>query len=115
MARSDRFRRVALRVLVVACAAGAGYYVLLGGEYSIFDLREMRQQREASARRVDSLRAVVDSLEARAEALRTDTLLIERVAREEYGLVRDGEILIRFVDPDTTEASGTREGSPRTP
>jgi cell division protein FtsB len=116
MARSDRWKRIGLRLLVVVCAAGAGYYVLLGGEYSVFDLWQMEDRREAAERRVDSLHAVVDSLEARAEALRADTLLIERVAREEYGLVREGEILVRFLPADSAAGdTGTRGGSERTP
>jgi cell division protein FtsB len=48
---------------------------------------------------IDSLQRAVDSLEAFKEELKTNRALQERIAREEFGMIRDGEILYRFVDP----------------
>jgi cell division protein FtsB len=46
----------------------------------------------------------VDSLTHAERLVRTDPATQERIAREEFGLVRDGEILYRFI-PDTADSS----------
>jgi cell division protein FtsB len=85
----------------------AGYYALFGGVYSVFDMREMRGERETMIQRLDSLIAVTDSLAQRADSLETNELAIERVAREDHGLVKEGEVLVRFhpVDEDGSAAA----------
>jgi len=75
----------------------AGYYALFGGVYSVFDIREMRGERAVLVERLDSLIARTDSLEQRADSLETDSLAIERAAREEHGLVKPGEVVVRFI------------------
>jgi cell division protein FtsB len=52
----------------------------------------------ALGRQIDSLRAWADSLEV-------DSATLERIARERYGLIRDGETLYRFADPDSLAAA----------
>ena len=81
-------------------AALAVYFALQGGEYGTTDLMELRERKAQFRADIDSLRLEVDSLETLTEALRTDRELQERIAREEFGMIRPGEILYRFVDPD---------------
>jgi cell division protein FtsB len=50
------------------------------------------------------VRAEVARLQARADSLATDSAALERIAREYYGLIRDGERLYRFVEPDSVPA-----------
>jgi cell division protein FtsB len=81
---------------------GAAYFALFGGEYSLFELRQVRREREAERQRVDSVRADVARLSARRDSLTTDSATIERIARERFGMIRDGERLYRFADaPDS--------------
>jgi len=87
----------------------AGYFAVFGGEYSALDARRARAELAArraevtvEMRRIDSLRARIDSLQHNDEAL-------ERLARERYGLIRDGELLYRLTDTAWDEES---EGSP---
>lgn len=101
MLRSERLRRILGRVVVAGLLAGAGYYAVFGGEYSWFDLRRIRAEADSLRTQLDSLRAVADSLERRSRALEHDRLLLERVAREEHGMIRDGEILYRFLPYDS--------------
>ena len=102
----NRARRWIRRTLLVAVPAAAAHYLVLGGEYTAMDLRELRGARAAAVARVDSLQAVLDSLRARAAALEDDTLAIERLARERYGYLRDGERLYRFVEGAGEDAGG---------
>jgi len=98
---SERLRRLGQRTLVAALWLAGGYYLLLGGESSSLDLRSLRQEQRTLGGRVDSLAAVTDSLEAWADSLEAIPALIEKVARERYGFIRDGEQLFRFIEVDT--------------
>lgn len=97
------------RVLLPAALLLAGYYVFFGGEYSVLELRRARAETEVARARLDSLERLNDSLRARADSLETDLLTLERIAREEYGMIREGETLYRFTDPpppDTSRGGG---------
>lgn len=79
----------------------AGYYALWGGEYSAFDLRRMGRETEVAAASLRVARTEVDSLRAHADQLENDPFTIERVARERFGMIREGEVLYRFVEVDS--------------
>jgi hypothetical protein len=58
---------------------------------------------------VDSLQRMVDSLEAFKDSVLRDPQLQERIAREEFGMVRDDkELLYRFVEPATPGGASDR-------
>ena len=99
----EPLRRWGFRGLVAGLFLLAGYYAVFGGVYSVFDIRGMQGEREDMIRRLDSLIALTDSLSQRADSLESDELAIERVAREEHGLIREGEVLVRFHDVDGEE------------
>jgi cell division protein FtsB len=90
------------RLLAGGILAVAGYYALWGGEYSAFHLVQLRKERLAAAAELRDLRAETDSLTALAEGLETDDAEIERIARERFGMIRDGELLYRFVPADSS-------------
>lgn len=80
----------------------AGAVVLLalavwGGEYSTGDWLTMRRQLADERDNVAALEVEVDSLAKAAKDLETNAAVQERVAREEFGMIRDGEILYRVV------------------
>jgi len=78
-------------------------FAVEGGEYGTRDyLRLSRQARDARAR-ITQLRHEVDSLSQVERALRTDSATQERVAREVYGMIREGEVLYQVVPRDTTD------------
>jgi cell division protein FtsB len=88
------------RAAWAAMGLGVAWYAAQGGEYGTTDLRRQTQRRAALQATVDSLQGQVDSLRALERRLRTDPALQERIAREEFGLVRgDRELLYRFADP----------------
>ena len=100
---SERFRRWGFRGLVAGMLVLAGYYALFGGVYSVFDMLKMRAERAELVDQLDSLIARTDSLAQRGDSLETDPLAIERAAREEQGLIREGEVVVRF-HPATEES-----------
>ncbi len=92
----ERLRRWGFRGVVAGMLTLAGYYALFGGVYSVFDMRAMRAERAELLDRLDSLIMRTDSLAQRGDSLATDPLAIERTAREEHGLIGEGEVVVRF-------------------
>jgi cell division protein FtsB len=96
-----------------AVLAGAAAFALQGGEYATTDLlRQRARERELTAS-VDSLQRAVDSLRVLERRLRTDPVLQESVAREEFGMVRgERELLYRFADrPDSAARDSARDAA----
>jgi cell division protein FtsB len=72
-------------------------YAIEGGEYGTSDLMHLRSRHHALVARIDSLHHRIDSLSALAHAIETDPAVQERIAREEFGMVRGSkELLYRF-------------------
>ena len=91
---------LAKRLLVVAGVAAALVFAVQGGEYGTRDLGRQRQRKERVVHAIDSLQRTVDSLRRYKRRLETDPVLQERIAREEFGLVRgEKELLYRFAEP----------------
>jgi cell division protein FtsB len=73
------------------------YFAVQGGEYSSWDLLQLQRREHTLTRRVDSLQHHVDSLGHFLGMVKSDSATMERIAREEFGMVRgDKEILYRF-------------------
>jgi cell division protein FtsB len=89
--------------LAVAVAAIA--FAVEGGEYGTSDLIRQRRTERRLRSEIDSLSRLTDSLRRYEKQLLTDPKLQERIAREEFGMVRgDKELLYRFVEPEGTPA-----------
>jgi len=86
----------------------AAYFALAEGEYSYLEVRRAEAELESKQAELPRLIAENDSLGTLIEALVTDDQALERLAREKYGLVRDGEVLYRLSDPQDEE--GNEEG-----
>jgi cell division protein FtsB len=87
-----------------ALILGALVFALQGGEYSTLDIVRQRHRLADLATRADSTKHVVDSLTRAERLVRTDPITQERIAREEFGMVRGNEILYRFIT-DTTAST----------
>ena len=111
MARSRKGRGAnRLRSLAAASVVFAGLaFAVEGGEYGTSDLLRQRARERRLRSEIDSLTRVVDSLARYKRRVETDPKLQERIAREEFGLVRGNkELLYRFADPDTTPSASRR-------
>ena len=99
-------KRLGHRTAIVCFVVAGSYYALFGGVYDVFDIRSMQADRAELIEGVDSLVSLTDSLVQRGDSLVSDADAIERVAREQYGFVRDGEVLVRFVPAGLEAESG---------
>lgn len=99
-----RLRRFLLPTLVGAAA----YFAVFGGEYSLIDLWRLQRQHEREQAELKRLQDSLAVLRARVDSLESDPALLERLARERYGLIRDGERLYLFAE-DTDSTAERRE------
>jgi cell division protein FtsB len=87
------------RFLVAAGVLGALWFAIEGGEYGTRDLARQKQRKARLQLAIDSAQHVVDSLRRYKTRLETDPVLQERIAREEFGMVRgEKEILYRIAE-----------------
>jgi cell division protein FtsB len=102
-----------LRALVALAALGVIVYAVEGGEWGTLDLLRQKTRLVRIRREVDSLNRTVDSLKKYKHLLLTDPVTQEKVAREEFGMVRGNkEILYRFTEPDS---GGRKPDAPKKP
>ena len=84
-----------LIVLLSICTVGVLSYTFLGGK-GLVHLWELRKELKSFEMKKERL--VEENLKLREEIvrLRSDLRYIEKVAREELGMVRDNEIIFQF-------------------
>jgi cell division protein FtsB len=83
------------RFVVLSLILGGIAFGLWGGLFSTLDWWKLKRRVEAERQAIAQLEVEIDSLAAWAEALEDDPATQERVAREHFGMIRDGEILYR--------------------
>lgn len=85
------------RALFWLVAILAAFFVVQGGEHSTWSWYQLRKAERSERTRIAELERIVDSLTRTAEAIEHDSATQERLARESYGMIRDGEYLYRLV------------------
>jgi cell division protein FtsB len=94
------FRRKALGIalfLILAATALNAFF----GERGVLALIKAREEHDALAREVAELQAANDALSAEIRGLKSDPLVVERLAREVLGMARPGEIVVTVRDPES--------------
>jgi cell division protein FtsB len=91
-----------VRVVIALAALGVVMFAVQGGEWGTIDLIRQTSRLARVKHQVDSLNHEVDSLKKFRQLLQTDPVMQEKIAREEFGMVRGNkEILYRFTEPDS--------------
>jgi len=81
----------------IALIVAAVLFALMGGEYSTYDWWRLQRAVKQETAEISRLEVEVDSLAKVLELLRGDSAMQERIARERFGMIRDGEILYKLV------------------
>ena len=85
------------RLAGLAAAALLAGVAFQAGEYGTLDWLKLRGRLARERQAVRELEVELDSLAQRGHALETDPVAQERAAREEFGMIRTGEVLYRLV------------------
>ncbi len=94
---------------IVGMLLFAAYFAIFGGEYTVFQVSGLEGLEAERAAQLAATEAEIDSLQAVAHRLKNDPEAIERVARERYGMIRDGEILYRFREAPPPDSAAIDE------
>jgi cell division protein FtsB len=90
---------IVARVVVASIALAVVVFAVQGGEYGTTDLLRQRKAIASERARLDTLERSIARLLLERKAIEGDPLMQERIAREEFGMVKgDRELLYRFVD-----------------
>lgn len=98
----------------VAWAAGALsvlYFAVEGGEYGTTDLLTLRDDVAEVEAELALLRDTVAALDSTLKLVSTDDFTLERIAREEHGLVKDEKELLYWVDDPSARDSTVRDST----
>jgi hypothetical protein len=103
---SPRGRRPLYTALKVTFWVLVSYFAVEAGEYGTSDMFRMRSRIRETREAIDSLRRVADSLSLRKRDVLTNPAVQERIAREEFGMVKgDRELVYRVLRPDSNAIS----------
>ena len=92
------------RLILPALLGLAVYYAFFGGEYSLLELRKARSEIITQEQELNLLREENAALRARADSLQHDSATLEKLARERFGMIRDGEVLYHTEEPRDSAA-----------
>jgi cell division protein FtsB len=84
------------QVIAVLILVSGLVFSLFGGEYRAIDSWKLKRQVRDEQQALEQLNLDIDSLRAYAESLETNLVTQERVARDRFGMIRDGEIVYRI-------------------
>ena len=105
-------KSLAVRVVIALGAITVIYYAVQGGEWGTTDLIKQKSRLARVKHEVDSLNHEVDSLKKYKQLIATDPVTQEKIAREEFGMVKGNkEILYRYTEPE----AGSRKPEAKKP
>ena len=82
------------RGLMIAVALAAVAFAIEGGEFGTSDVVRQQGRKERLQAEVEAMRVEVESLRAEVRSVSTDDARLERIAREQFGMVKgDKEVL----------------------
>lgn len=105
-------RRRPARALLLGAAGFFLLLVLAAGWKSYRDLESSRQREAMLAARIGETEASVDSLRRRIARLREDPVALERMAREQLGLVKPGDVVIVYPESPKPPANPPQPPKP---
>jgi cell division protein FtsB len=95
-------REIAIALAIVASAAGVAVADTNSG---IRTWLQVRSDLATAQKRVAALEKRIEAREGEAESLRTDPLALERAIREDLGLAKPGETVVRGLDAEAPAES----------
>jgi cell division protein FtsB len=101
-----RKRRPLFFAMKLAFWVLVAYFAVEGGEYGTSDLFDLRRRIGETKVAIDTLRIQVDSLGHQKKDVMTNPAVQERIAREEFGMVKgDRELIYHVLRPDSGAVS----------
>ncbi|PYU13227.1 MAG: hypothetical protein DMG29_12405 [Acidobacteria bacterium] len=81
----------------------------ISGTHGFLAMRRTQKEIERLRREIRQVTAENRELDAHVKALKSDPKLIERIAREELGLAREGELIFKLPAPPTGKSEPAKK------
>lgn len=88
-----------MRKRMYALPAGVVLFILfftIFGERGLLRIHHLQKEQQEVQRRADELMAENEKLKREIEALKSDRRYLESIARKDFGLVRQNEVIYQF-------------------
>lgn len=105
--RRDKNRKKS-RWIIIACVLGVVFLIYFFLP-TYLNLRKHKQHNEALDKMLVALEKENSNLKAEIYKLKNDPLYIEKIAREELGMMRPGEVIYRIVPQDNEKQGKEKE------
>jgi cell division protein FtsB len=106
--RAQRFvDGIILTIILAAAAMCVSIY-----SHARVELESANVKHSVAAERLQDLKISVETLERDVQRLRTDSRVIEHFARQKFGFVRSGEVVIKLPQDQKAAAPGTVDARP---
>lgn len=86
-------------------------YIFMFGDYGAYRIWKQKREIAQLERTIHSLHLEQEKLKREVKLLQNDPEYIEKIAREEYGMIKEGEILYKIVTSPQRDGSAEEEGS----
>ena len=103
-----RWRSLLNRTLLVAAGCALLWFAVEGGEYGTRELFRQRAYHKSLSQEVDGLQHEVDSLQKEVKAVRTNDAVLERIAREQYGMLKGSKEILFWTGNTRAERDSAR-------
>jgi len=86
-------------------------YIFLFGDYGAYRIWKQKREIGRLEQTIQTLRYKQEKLKREVVLLQTDPEYIEKIAREEYGMIKEGEILYKIVTSPREHEGEEEDGS----
>lgn len=93
--------------LIPAAAILFIMFFTIFGDRGLLRIYHLNQEKQDAKKRLDELKIENEKLKREIEALKTDRRYLESIARKDFGLVRQNEIIYQFPSSAKTEAGAS--------
>ena len=93
-------RRVGIGPVLATLLAGWAVYALLAGDHGLLAIASLEADRDQLHSEIAAIEAQLGAVRERLTDETSDAYLLEKTARESYGLCRPGEVVYRFDERD---------------
>jgi cell division protein FtsB len=99
MARSSRIR-VVIRLVLLAAVIAVVVYLFVFSRYGFLRLKEIEAENAELEDRIAAVETENAELRGEIERMENDMEAIERLARTDLGLIKEGDKVYRFIEDD---------------
>jgi cell division protein FtsB len=102
MAGPSRIKLI-LRLAVAVAVAGVVVYLFVFSRHGYLRLRALEHENDRLETRISQIETENEELRDEIDRMENDLEVIERLARTDLGLIKDGDKVYRFVEGDEEE------------